>query len=102
VSPDGNRVFYWAVQDTENVAELYAAMVDGTGNVKLNGPLPEGEDVQPDFVVSPDGSRVVYRAAQDTADREELYSTNVDGSGNVKLNAPLSSAVVRVTGFVVP
>jgi len=50
VSPDGGRVVYRADQDTDEVFELYASKLDGTGNVRLNVPLPAGLDVENDFV----------------------------------------------------
>lgn len=39
--------------------ELYSSAIDGTNNVRLNGPLVPGGSVR-DFVVTDDGSRVVY------------------------------------------
>ena len=68
------------------VSPSLAALV----NIKLNGPLVSGGDVD-EFRVSPDSSRVVYRADQDTDNVDELYSVPLAGGSPVKLNGPLVS-----------
>ena len=39
---DSSLIAYTADQDTDNVEELYASRPDGTGNLKLSGPLVAG------------------------------------------------------------
>lgn len=91
-SPDSDRLAYLADQDNDDVFELYIVLADGTGNVKVNGPLVTGGDVvnnQDAFQWSPDGSRLAYSADQDTDNVYELYTVFADGTDNVKVSTNL-------------
>ena len=59
-SPDGSRVLYYADQETDAVYEIYSVPSGGGTEVKLNGDLVAGGDVDYDGLqFSPDGMRVL-------------------------------------------
>jgi len=99
-SPDSSRIAYRADQETDEVLELYSSAPDGSGNVKLNGPLVKGGSVSFGFAAwSPDSSRIAYLADQETDEVPGLCSSRPDGSGNVKLNGPLVTGGSVSLGF---
>ena len=87
VSPDSSRVVYIADQETDEVDEIYSVPITGssTANIKLNGPLPSGGDID-SFKISRDSRSVIYRADQDRNDIMELYNVPIKGGEPVKLN----------------
>jgi Tol biopolymer transport system component len=99
ISPDGAWVVYLADQDANDVFDLYATPLDGSGpSRRLNTSRPLA-DVQPDFVVAFDSLGVVYRADQDTDEVIELYGVRIDGLfGSFKRSGPLVTGG-DVTGF---
>jgi Tol biopolymer transport system component len=88
VSPDGNRVFYLAIQETAGVFELFSAPIAGGTPVKLNAPLVSGGNVD-QYQISPDSAWAVYRADQQTDWVYELYSVPAGGGAAVRLNGDL-------------
>ena len=109
ISPDSTQVLYLATQDTLNVVELYSAKMDGSGAVKLNGPIlvpiisgskggvfSGSETFTPQ--ISPDSQWVVYQAMQDSANWE-LYKSHLDGTGKMKLSGTLTGASVYTGNF---
>ena len=100
VSPDSNRVIYWADQQTVDKIELYSVALTGpaTAGVKLNGALVgDGDVVSWDVQVSADSSRVVYRADDQADEVFELFSVPIGGpaTAGVRLNGVLADG-----GFV--
>ncbi|UCH22725.1 MAG: PD40 domain-containing protein [Deltaproteobacteria bacterium] len=90
-APDSSRVAYLAVQDTDNVTELYTSSPDGRNNAQVSfEPLVTGGNVS-EFKWAPNGSRIAYRADQDTDAVDELYSSVPDGSVNDKVSGPLTT-----------
>ncbi len=67
-------------------------------NIKLNGPLVSGGNVE-EFQISPDNTHVVYKADQDTDGLFELYSVPLAGGTPVKLNGPLAGGREGVLDF---
>lgn len=91
ISPTGDKILYALEQDVNNVNEIYSSNLDGTGNVKLNGPLPSGGDVDYyRFEISPNGQKAIFLAEQDIDNVAELISVNMDGTSRVKLHPNLS------------
>ena len=89
-SPDGSRVLYLAVPDTEGVWEAYSVPSIGGTPVKLNAELVAGGEVDyGGLQFSPDGSRVLYRADQDMDDVWEIYSVPSLGGTPVRVNTDL-------------
>jgi dipeptidyl aminopeptidase/acylaminoacyl peptidase len=78
-APDSSRIAYIATLNSDDSAELYTSLVDGSGTVKINDPLPEGQSVY-SLKWAPDGSRLVYIAGDD------LYTSLPDGADNVQVN----------------
>jgi dipeptidyl aminopeptidase/acylaminoacyl peptidase len=90
-APDSFLVAYLAVQDTDNVTELYTSSPDGSNNDQVSfEPLGTGGNVS-EFKWAPDSSRIAYRADQDTDTVDELYSSLPDGSVNDKVSGPLTT-----------
>lgn len=90
ILPDRSGVVYRAVQDNDNLTNLYLAKFDEPGvSIKLNPSLTGAQDVI-GFSFVPDGSGVVYRADQQTDDVFELYWVRFSNPGtSTKLNGPL-------------
>ena len=88
-APDSSRIAYRADQDTINAWELYTALPDGTGILKVSPPLVFGGDVYAPIAWSHDSSRIAYPADQDTLSQVELYSSLRDGTGNVRISGPM-------------
>lgn len=104
-APDSSRIAYVADQDTDEVFELYSSLPDGSGNIKVSGPLVAGGDVMHPHLVSgswfrwaPDASRIAYVADQDTDDVHELYTSFPGGGGNNKISAPLAAGQTILSG----
>lgn len=73
--PSGDKVFYRADQEQDEVFELFVAPVDGSAApTKLSGTLVSGGDVQAGVAVAPSGLAVVFRADHDADDTFELFS----------------------------
>ena len=103
ISPNSNRVVYWADQDTDEVRELYSVPLTGGSPVKLNDTLVSDGDVNL-FRISPNSNRVIYQADQETDEVDELYSVPILGGSPVKLNGPLISGgdvSEFLTGFAI-
>src|SRR5690606_33900740 len=66
------RVVFKGEIDTLGVNEIYSALTNGGGRIKLNDPFVFGGDVDFDEI-SPDGQWVVYRADAEVDNRSELY-----------------------------
>jgi len=103
-SPDSQHVIFGGSLDTAGMDELYSVPVAGpaSAGVKLNGPLPEGSDVELwEYDISPDSSRVLYRADQETDGVMELFSVPVAGPADqgVKLNGTLPGDADGVDRF---
>ncbi len=94
ISPDSNRVIYWADQETAGVYELYSAAMDGSVVDKINGSLfPGGEVFTAIFSkftpeISTDNKWVVYKAQQDSLEYQ-LYKSRLDGSENTLLSGDI-------------
>lgn len=99
ISPDGRWVVYRAGklntagsgQVSNEEHDLYSVPLGGGTVVRLNGLLPSGSTVWPDYDITADSLRVVYRAEQDEQDKIEIYSVPIDGpaGAGVKLNGDL-------------
>ena len=90
-APDSSLMAYLAVQDTDNVTELYTSSPDGSNNDQVSfKPLVTDGNVL-EFKWAPDSSRIAYRADQDTDTIDELYSSLPDGSVNDKVSGPLTT-----------
>lgn len=87
ITPDSSRVIY--LTNSSSIRELFIVDIDGSNNLKLNGPLTSGGRVNPGFILSPDGSKIAYTADQVVDNDIELFVVNIDGSGNLKLNPNL-------------
>ena len=100
-SPISSRVLYLADEDTSGVDELYSVLSTGGGQLKVNGPLVAGGDVDDSgFQFSSGAARILYRADQDTNDVFELYSVT-GGGAPVKLNGALvAGGDVAVSSFM--
>ncbi len=106
--PDGRRVFgfpalspnglgvFRANFDTEQNIDLYSVTTADGGGIplKLNGPLNNSGDVQPELFITPDGANVVY-LAEELSDREELYVVPITGGQSRRLNTDLVSGDVE-------
>ena len=91
ISPTGDKILYATEQDVNNINEIYSSNLDGTGNVKLNAPLPSGGDVDYyQFEILPNGQKALFLAEQDIDNVSELFSVNMDGTSRVKLHPNLS------------
>ncbi len=94
ISPDSNRVIYWADQETAGIYELYSATMDGSVISKINGSLfPGGEVFTAIFSkftpeISTDNKWVVYKAQQDSLEYQ-LYKSQLDGSENTLLSGDI-------------
>ncbi len=84
------RIIYKSDFETNNVTRLYSTAVDGSGTVRLNGPLTSGGDVY-SFQLSPDGRSVAYIADQVTDRRFDLFVRELDGTSVSRLTASLGS-----------
>jgi len=97
LSPDKTRVAYRSNEASPNpldpaaAFDLYVVGVDGTGRVKINGPLLAGS-VGSTFRWSPSGDRIIYTASEDSSFHAELYLANADGSGRHRISGTLSVA----------
>jgi Tol biopolymer transport system component len=90
-APDSSLIAYLAVQDTDNVTELYTSSSDGSTNDQVSfEPLVTAGNVL-EFKWAPDSSRLAYRADQEEDAVFELYSSLPDGSTNDKLSGPLTT-----------
>ncbi|MCB1009462.1 MAG: hypothetical protein KDB94_11280, partial [Acidobacteria bacterium] len=89
LSPNSQRVVYWADQDVLGVTEIYSVPILGGTPIQLNGLLVAGGDVGSYFAISPNSVRVIYRADQQTDGVDELYSVPIAGGSVAKLNGPL-------------
>ncbi len=82
ISSDSTRVVYVAQQDDPVAVEIYAAAMDGTGSVKLNGPMVPGGRVVTGapILITPDSQKVVYLVFQgDPAVQEQLNGFSTSG-----------------------
>jgi Tol biopolymer transport system component len=86
-APDGSRIAYRARQDSL-AFELYTSFPDGTGNVKISGPLVSGGEVF-GAVWSPDSARMAYSADQIVDGRDDLFVSSADGASNVQVSPAL-------------
>ncbi len=84
------RIVYKSDFETDNITRLYSTAVDGSGTIRLNGPLTSGGDVW-SYRLSPDGRSVAYVADQATDGRYELFVRELDGSSVSRLTASLGS-----------
>lgn len=74
-TPTGDKVFYRADQEQDQVFELFAAPIDGSAApTKLSGALVSGGDVQADVSVAPNSLAVVFRADKEGDNDFELFS----------------------------
>lgn len=94
ISPDSERVLFYANFSNLDKFDLWSARVDGTGGiVRLTDTTAANSDVSlPGF--SPDSSRVVYLSVSPpwpAAGTIELYSVASAGGSSVKLNGVLTS-----------
>jgi Tol biopolymer transport system component len=101
ITPDSSRVVYWAEQDTDGVMELYSVRMDGSEQVKLNGPVAAGGAVYYSGFcfapkMTPDSQYVVYSAAQADAPGWNLYRSTMDGGENIRLNDGTGSVITGV------
>lgn len=81
ISPDSERVAFWADAGVNAPAELFTSPIAMTDSVqRINADLPPDAQVEPDYAFSMDGNFIVYRADQRTFDQEELYAAPADGS----------------------
>jgi Tol biopolymer transport system component len=90
-APDSSLVAYLAVQDTDNVTELYTSSPDGRNNDQVSFELLVTDGNVLEFKWAPDSSRIAYRADQDTDTIDELYSFLPDGSGNRNISELLGT-----------
>ena len=97
-APDSSRVVYRADQDTDGVIELFSVLPDGSGNVKVSGPLVALGSVQ-SFQWAPNSAQIAYLADQETRLLGELYVTSPDASTPLKVSIPLASGSYGLTGF---
>jgi Tol biopolymer transport system component len=95
IAPDGSRVvyvtdsFYFAADE---VLELHSALLDGSGDVKLNSFIGTSFRDVTDFAISPDGTEVAYTADQDLDDVIELFAVPIQGGLARKINADLAGS----------
>jgi Tol biopolymer transport system component len=105
ISPDSGRVIYSADQEVDEVYELYSVPITGPAGAgaKLNGPLPFGGDVLPEFLISVDSARVVYVADQQVDEVYELYSVPVAGpaGAGIRLNDTLPPGGDVMSNFLI-
>ncbi|HEX6883777.1 MAG TPA: hypothetical protein VF530_10370 [Planctomycetota bacterium] len=89
-TPDGARLVFRADAEQDEVVELFSAPAAGGGpRVKLNAPLPPGNEVEQGFLLTPDGARVLFLVrASGFASVGELHVAPVDGSAPATLLAP--------------
>lgn len=88
-SPDGTRIAYKAnLTSLDSIIELFAVSPDGTGGVKLSGPMTSGGDLFT-YSWSPAGDRIAYLADQEIDQSRELYVVVADGSDRVKVNGDI-------------
>lgn len=91
ISPDSQRVVYYADQEVNNVVELYSVPIGGGPAVKLNGALVPGGDALPGYEglqFDAAAGRVLFLTSQN--DVVELFSAALSGGAVRKLNAPLA------------
>jgi hypothetical protein len=87
--PDGTRVLYRSDLDSDNVSEVYSALVGMAGTqIRLtNAPVADGDVAVNDFFPTPDGLHVVYLGDLDTDGVDELYSASTTAANTqIKLN----------------
>ena len=107
LSSNGNRVVYWADQETDGVTDVYAVPTIGGAPQKLSESLVDVGSTGGGFV-GPNGDRAVFIASQTTSPFSgpyfELFSASSAGGGSTKLNGPMAnggdvqSLVVRSDG----
>ena len=88
-SSDGERVLYYAGQESSVFFNLYVGNADGSGDIRLDDPIAGTTESTAPGGWSPDGTRVLYAAAEDLPDARGLYIVNPDGSGKIRVNPPL-------------
>ena len=88
VAPDASRVAYQLLGAPNEGTELHSVRPDGTGAVRLNSPVVQG-DLALNVDWSPDSSRIAYVVREQGLVREQeqdtLFSVLPDGSGSTKV-----------------
>lgn len=91
LSPNGQWFAYIADQEIDDVAELYVAATDGSGNIKVSGPLqPEG-DVAAPIRWSPDSAQIAYLADAVQDEANEVFVVDVDGTNHRKVSGSIGN-----------
>ncbi len=100
-APDGSRLAYVADQDVVGKNEIYTSLPDGTGNVKLNGPLPANANVLDAVGWAPDSSRVAFLAMGTGAsqDNTTLHTSPAAGGGSAEVSGTLVARDEVENGF---
>ena len=86
-SPDSSRVIFGADAATDGIIELYSAPIGGGSPVKLNGVLPDGQEVIA-WELSDDGGSVVYVANQDGT-AQHVYSVPIAGGPATRISGDM-------------
>ena len=91
LSPNGEWFAYIADQDTDDVAELYVAATDGSGSIKVSGPLQADGDVKAPIRWSPDSSQIAYLADAEQDEADEVYLVDADGANHRKISGAIGN-----------
>ncbi len=80
VSPDGKRVLFIKILDTQGNTELWVSGIDGTNPLKLSAAAGIGTGLW-----APDSSRVVFFAAEKAGANNKAFVIGVDGRNLVPI-----------------
>lgn len=85
LSPDSTKVIYLGIAASKQ--ELFIVNIDGTGNLRLNGPLVGAGQINSySMIFSPDSSKVAYSSREKDLNYDEIYVVNIDSTGQTKLS----------------
>lgn len=83
-SPDGSRILFGAIDETEGDREIYLIDEDGSNLVNLTNNV--SEDGSPSW--APDGNQIVFISDRDG--HADIYSVDTDGTNLTRLTVGLS------------
>ncbi len=105
ISHDQQRLFFVDGAGIGTPDELFAMNVNGTGRVRISGPMTAGGSIVSSngaFAEAPNGSRIVYLADEDTDGVVELYAVDPDGQNAVKLSPAVSGGAAGAPSRACP